>query len=106
MKMSRQARHISFAVAAFAATACMAAHAEYRCNGNALPEEQRACELAKQGPDALRMFVDRTRGIYGLYFYDYVTDEDVNRWQATTQSASARPMPAADGRDKRQGVNL
>jgi hypothetical protein len=105
MKTSRQARHISFAVAAFAASACMAAHAEYRCNGNALPAEQRACELAKQGPDALRMFVDRTRGIYGLYFYDYVTEADVSRWHAEGRNEPAQPIRAVDNRDKGQSVN-
>jgi len=45
-----------------------------------IAEEKRACELVKQGPDVLRRFVDRTRTIYQLYFYDYVTEADWNRW--------------------------
>jgi hypothetical protein len=99
MSTSGQARHISLAVAALAATVCIGAHAEYRCDGQPLPEEKRACELAKQGPDELRRFVDRTRGIYGLYFYDYVRDADVARWHAAGQSANPQSIAAAD-RDK------
>jgi hypothetical protein len=33
--------------------------------------EKKACDKAKQGPDALRRFVERTRMIYGLYYWDY-----------------------------------
>lgn len=49
-----------------------AAHADYKCarpNGSI---EQRACAMAAAGPDALRRFVERTRSIYGLYYWDYV----------------------------------
>ena len=37
--------------------------------------EQRAMEYAKQGPDALRRFIHRTRMIYGLNFYDFYKSE-------------------------------
>ena len=33
--------------------------------------EARAQEAAKKGPDALRRFIERTRMIYGLNFYDF-----------------------------------
>ncbi|HWS69757.1 MAG TPA: hypothetical protein VN325_43885, partial [Steroidobacteraceae bacterium] len=69
MRTSKQSGRIPFAIAAFATIVSATARAEYRCNAQALPEEKRACELVKQGPDARRMFIDRTRAIYGLYFY-------------------------------------
>jgi hypothetical protein len=33
--------------------------------------ERRACEKAKEGPEALRRFVERTRMIYGLHYWDF-----------------------------------
>ncbi|HWY72769.1 MAG TPA: hypothetical protein VNW98_03940 [Burkholderiaceae bacterium] len=105
MTTSRPARHISFAAAALAATVSMGAHAEYRCNGQPLPEEKRACELAKQGPDELRRFVDRTRGIYGLYFYDYLSEEDASRWHGARHGVPAQPVAASDARTKDQKIN-
>jgi hypothetical protein len=69
-----------FHVATGAATALLAAiafaptaaNADYKCarpNGSI---EQRACAMAAAGPDSLRRFVERTRGIYGLYYWDFV----------------------------------
>ena len=38
--------------------------------------EQRACAVAAAGPEVLRRFIERTRSIYNLYYWDYVrTDE-------------------------------
>lgn len=37
--------------------------------------EARAQEAAKQGPDQLRRFVNRTRMVYGLSFYDFYRAE-------------------------------
>jgi hypothetical protein len=83
MKTSKQARRISFAVAALAATVSLGAHAEFRCNAPAAPEDRRACELARMDrADELRWFIQRTMSIYGLYFYDYVNEADVDRWDA------------------------
>jgi hypothetical protein len=89
MGTSRQSSHISLAIAAVATIVSATARAEYRCNSSALPEEKRACELVKQGPDALRRFIDRTRTIYALYFYDYVTEADWARWDAARRTAQA-----------------
>jgi hypothetical protein len=41
------------------------------CNEPKGVVERRACEYARKGPEALRRFVERTRTIYGLYFWDY-----------------------------------
>jgi hypothetical protein len=90
MRTPKQSSRIPFAIAAFATIVSATARAEYRCDGPTLPEEKRACELVKQGPDALRIFVDRTRGIYGLYFYDYVTEADRERWDAARRTGEAQ----------------
>jgi hypothetical protein len=34
-------------------------------------EESRGCAAAKQGADTLRRYVDRTRMIHNLYYWDY-----------------------------------
>ena len=57
------------AAIAFAPTA---ANADYKCARPSGSIEQRACAMAAAGPDALRRFVERTRGIYGLYYWDFV----------------------------------
>ncbi|HEY2865314.1 MAG TPA: hypothetical protein VGK37_16965 [Casimicrobiaceae bacterium] len=49
-----------------------AAQAEYKCIRPSGSIEQRACAMAAAGPDVLRRFIERTRGIYILYYWDYV----------------------------------
>lgn len=58
-----------FALIAFAPGV---AHADYKCANPNGSIEQRACAMAAAGPDTLRRFVERTRGIYGLYYWDYM----------------------------------
>jgi hypothetical protein len=48
------------------------AHADYKCTNPNGSIEQRACAIAAAGPDALRRFVERTREIYSLYYWDFV----------------------------------
>lgn len=60
------------AAIAFAPTA---AHAAYKCANTSDSIELRACALAATGTDALRRFVERTRTIYGLHFWDFVRTE-------------------------------
>jgi hypothetical protein len=48
-----------------------AANADYKCANPSGSVEQRACAMAAAGPDTLRRFVERTRGIYSLYYWDY-----------------------------------
>jgi hypothetical protein len=99
VKKSTKSSRTLFAIAAVAALVCASARAEYRCDEPAAPEDKRACELAKQGPDELRQFIQRTSSIYGLYFYDYVTAADFDRWQVA--SAAARDLPKSDQLAKR-----
>ena len=50
----------------------ISAQADYKCakpNGSI---EQRACVMAAAGPEVLRRFIERTRSIYSLYYWDYV----------------------------------
>ena len=48
--------------------------------------------MAAQGPIELRRFIERTRAIYGLYYWDYVRRE---RDALATEPASGPPEVAA-----------
>lgn len=61
----------SFAIAAGSAEAAT------RCQvGNLSLPEETACAKAAQSTEALRHYVQRTRALHGLYFWDYVKRED------------------------------
>ena len=45
-----------------------------RCDEPRTMIDQRACQAADQGPDTLRRFVERTRMIYALRYYDFARD--------------------------------
>lgn len=49
--------------------------ADHRCDAPRSTIDQRACAKAAEGPDALRRFVERTRPIYALYYFDYARGE-------------------------------
>lgn len=51
------------------------AQARGKCDAPQNRIDVRACAAAAEGPDTLRRFVERTRAIYGLYFWDYVQDD-------------------------------
>jgi hypothetical protein len=63
---------VLFAAIAFAPTGAQAA---YKCANPNGSIERRACEMAAAGPDTLRRFVERTRGIYSLYYWDFVRSD-------------------------------
>lgn len=75
----------SFAASAFAAS---------RCEAPNNPIDRRACNIAKEGPQALRRFVARTQSLYMLYFNDYMSDADLER-HYSTQRAQASLEPEA-----------
>lgn len=56
---------------ALMATFAAEARAEYRCDNPQGWVDVRACAKAKEGADALRLYIQRTRMIHGLYFWDY-----------------------------------
>jgi len=70
--------------------AATSVHAGYRCDpapSAANSIDRRACEAAKQGPDALRQFVQRMRPIHSLDMNDYVNDATLLAWEQREQAA-------------------
>ena len=91
----------SLLVLAVAAGVSMSAHAGYRCDSPlALDKAERhACDLAKRGAASeLRLFIQRTAAIYGLYFYDYVTAADFDGWRAA--HSSNKPLSVATAKTR------
>jgi hypothetical protein len=62
-------------------TTVAAARTNYKCDDPRTPIDRRACEAAKQGPDALRRFIERMRVIESLDFHDYMTDAQLLAWR-------------------------
>lgn len=56
-----------------------------RCERPNNPIDLRACNVAKEGPQALRRFVARTQSVYMLDFHDYMSDADLRRHYARAQ---------------------
>jgi len=63
------------------------ARAEYRCDTPPTPIDRRACEAAKEGPHALRHFIERMRPIESLYFPDYVNEATELAWEQARERA-------------------
>jgi hypothetical protein len=82
-----------FATALLTLAATPAASAAPRCENPGLMADRKACEKAREGADALRRFVSRTQSIYGLYFWDYIMPEQMDR-QATTAAPDSRVAKA------------
>ena len=70
-----------------AAAPFVSARAADRCDVARTGGEARACAAAAQGPTELRRFVERTRAIYGLYYWDYAPHAEA--------AAAAAPAPDA-----------
>jgi|SRR5882672_927078 len=66
--------------------------AEYRCDDPQGVVDRRACDKAKEGPAALRLFIHRTRAIYGLYFYDYAPRDEA-WWRADGVKPAQEDQP-------------
>ncbi len=77
------------------------AFAAPRCEAPKLVVDRRACDKAKEGPDALRQFVTRTQSIHMLYFWDYVLPSDLERHFARQHGA---PLGAQGTPDERAHV--
>lgn len=87
----------SLMIFALAVGVSVPARAEYRCSSPQTWDnaDRRACELARRGAATeLRLFIQRTAPIYGLYFYDYVTPADFDRWRAARRDAKPLRMAA------------
>jgi hypothetical protein len=88
----------ALAVAGLAASTLAASNAlaASRCDAPQLRVDRIACAKAAEGPDALRQFVHRTRMIYSLYFWDYMSEGDLDRINARTAAQSAPAQQAGD----------
>jgi hypothetical protein len=71
------------------------ARAEYKCNAPGAHIDRVACEKAKEGPQALRRYVERVRMIESLQFSDYVSEAQARAWlQAESDRAAAKKASA------------
>ena len=67
------------------------ARAEYKCNEPQVTFDRAACEKSKEGPQALRRYVERVRMIESLQFSDYVSEAQARAWsQAESDRATAK----------------
>jgi hypothetical protein len=64
-----------------------------RCDAPRDQADRTACAKAAESPSALRQYVERTRAIHQLYYWDYTTPEQVERQHA--RAAEARQRLAA-----------
>jgi hypothetical protein len=65
------------------------ARAEFKCNAPTVTFDRTACEKAKEGPDALRQYIQRIPGITSLQFSDYVDDARSAAWAENNASRTA-----------------
>jgi hypothetical protein len=74
------------------------AQATPRCDNPTFPVDRVACAKAKESPEALRRFIERTQSIHMLYFWDYMSEADLERHHARRQvparEATARAQDA------------
>lgn len=78
---------LGFASSALAGPRCEAPPVTY--------VDRAACEKARQGPEALRRYVERTRMLYQLYYWDYITPEQIDRFYAGAQPVTSPQVALA-----------
>ena len=67
------------------------AHAEFKCDAPGAHVDRVACEKAKEGPQALRRYIERIRVIESLEFSDYVSEAQARAWlQADSDRAATK----------------
>jgi hypothetical protein len=69
-----------------------AVHAEYRCDSPKTEIDHVACQKAKEGPAALRHYIQRMRAIESLYFFDYVNEERLIAWRDMERKTEPTPQ--------------
>jgi hypothetical protein len=89
--MKRVIGMVSASIAVAAVLVAPSASAAYRCDDPQGVGEQRACAKAAEGPVEVRRFVERTRGIYGLYYADFVANDERAAAQPARRLADAKP---------------
>lgn len=66
------------------------AQATPRCDKPAFDVDRVACAKAKESPEALRRFIARTQSIHMLYFWDYMSESELDRHHARQQAPDRR----------------
>jgi hypothetical protein len=97
MNRTRLSAWSSAAALVLGSLAATAAVAATRCESPNLPGERMACAKAKESPDALRMFIYRTRAIYSLYFWDYMSEGELVKNTAQRQAQAETSRVATTG---------
>ena len=70
--------------------------AAHRCDAPSGLAEAEACAKAKEGADALRQYIQRTRALYGFYYWDFAPRSGATP-KAAEQAKLAKPAPQAQG---------
>ena len=86
--MNHAQRLVMSPLVALAALACGPTVAGPRCAAPAGLIDREACAAAAQGPEALRRFVVRTKGMWNLWYFDYAADDT---------RVGVAPVPAPSG---------
>ena len=74
------------------------ARAEFKCNSAVVTFDRVACEKAKEGPDALRQYIQRIKGITSLQFSDYVNEEQAAAWAQNESNRAPQRAPVRSAR--------
>ena len=75
------------------------ARAEFKCDAPSMNVDRIACEKAKEGPSALRRYIERVRMIDSLQFSDYVNEAQARAWAQTDSNlvpAKKAPVQATN----------
>lgn len=96
MKSNQSERKSAIAVALIALGLgwTAGAFAEHRCKAPQDAADRGACAAARQGPTALRQYVQRTQSIYHLDYFDYAPRDEA--WWRMADAARTREQPRAD----------
>ena len=78
----------------------LSARAANLCDVPQVGPDARACAAAAQGPTELRRFVERTRTIYGLYYWDYARPDQASA-AAAPASVPSRMASSSAEREQR-----
>jgi hypothetical protein len=66
---------VSIVIGVASAVASLSVNAANRCTSPTFGAEARACAADREGPEALRRFINRTRTIYQFYYWDFRSPE-------------------------------
>jgi hypothetical protein len=80
-----------------------AAQATPRCEAPAFPVDRVACAKAKESPEALRRFIERTQSIHMLYFGDYMSDSELEQHRMR-QARDQQPARDATASAEKAGI--